>query len=370
MFRIQTLSWFTNSNMSLTSKLIVYNYYGTYNDVHDQFGESYHLHRIAQEYLTDSFVEHKSCIERDVETAQRLIDGECTFDEARRRLNDAAADTIKRLNAWYRSGATTGICNDVCRVLTKIDQCAPLEKRLGLGERIFNLDELTTFPLDIANNLRVVIKRFFHFMRNNRSYSYGGDDGDDKYNNDYNTLERVAKVFNPSLGTWTGWWYNKFCVMTYMHKITCGTVPDELTGRLTEAATKFIKLTGDNGSRVDRACNNPDVIAKVYGRFCGIAKEHFAHHKTSSVYMLFQYMRDENCHYNPIGGYSPVRQLSVQCRQTYSELRPQIDYLYLNCATDKQKNAMFDLLCCANSPEIDVDFNYIVENFYATNKSR
>lgn len=320
--------------MSLSSKLLVYAYYGAYNLPHEPYGESYHLYRIVNEYLTDSYVRNESCVRRDIETARRLNKGALCFDLARQLLdtNEVAA----RLNMWYRWGDSWGLCHDIQNVLACIDRYAPLGKRTGAN--IFALDTIVDIPCDVLDGLQGILGRFMHFVRLNR-------------------LERLANVFDPVIKM-DGWWYHKFCVLTYMHRIIKGSTPEG--PRLREAVIKFIPHDDEEDG------NCPSVMAQIYGRFCGIGKEHFAHHKMTSMHLLFQYMRNDVAptdERHPC--FSVIKDFGRQCKDTYADLSTHADALYIHATTDKQKNMLFDLLCCVNASDIDCNcYDYIVKKFY------
>nr|ABQ12367.1 unknown [Antheraea pernyi nucleopolyhedrovirus] len=333
--------------MSLSCKLLVYAYYGAYSLPHKRYGESYHLYRIVQEHLSDSYVGGASCVRRDIETARRLSNGALGFEVARQLLDLRDTDTL--LSTWYWTGhVSSGVCGDVQCVLAEIEQHAPLEKRVTMYGKISGavarpniatLDLFTEIPLELTDKLQVVIGRFLHFAR-------------------CNELARVAHVFDPTLRV-AGWWYHKFCVLTYMHRITCGAVP-ELAPRLRAAVAKFIKPKDDEG-------NCALAMAEVYGRFCGIAREHFAHHKSLATYVLFQCMRNKITPSNErFQSFSVIKSFARHCKETYEDLQTQADTLYIYANTDRQKNAFFDLLCCVNASEIDADcYDYVVNNFYS-----
>ncbi|AGR57179.1 hypothetical protein [Choristoneura rosaceana nucleopolyhedrovirus] len=326
-----------NSNMSLSSKLLVYAYYGGYNLLHERYNGSYHLYRIVNEYLTDTYVNGTSCVRRDIATARCLNSGEFCFDQARRLLD--LSEVADRLAAWYRCGNATGLCDDVKRALANIDRYAPLEKRVSKGgANIFALDSIPDIPSDVLDDLQHIINDFMEFVY-------------------YNALERVANVFDPTIKA-DGWWYYKFCVVTYMHRITTGAVPAELMMRLRNAVIKFVK-PGDES-------NFAPAMTYVYGRFSGIGREHFSRHKMSSMHILFQYMRNDVTSADERHpSFNVIKNFGRQCRETYTDLRAHADALYIHATTDRQKNALFELLCCSHASDIDVDcYDYIVDNFY------
>ncbi|AJD09296.1 hypothetical protein [Condylorrhiza vestigialis mutiple nucleopolyhedrovirus] len=322
--------------MSLCSQLLVYSYYGEYNMPHERYGKSYHLYRIVHEHITNTYVNKTSCVRRDIETARRLNNGEFSFDDARQQLD--LEEIAKRLATWYHTGKIKGFCSEVESVLAEINRHAPLETRAQAGASIFALDSFE-FPPNITDSLQIIMGKFMHFVR---GYA----------------LARVSNVFDPTIKL-DGWWYNKFCVLTYMYRIIRNTVPAELTTRLQDVVTKYIKPEYDES-------NNALAINNVYGRFCGIGKDHFVQHKMSSVYIFFRYMRGEMTHADErFSCFSVIKDFGRQCKETYTDLQLQIDTLYIYAMTDKQKNALFDLLCCNNASDIDVDcYDYIVKKFY------
>lgn len=321
--------------MSLASKLIVYAYYGGCNLPHERYGESYHLYRIVNEYLTDNYVNNASCVRRDIAVARCLINGALSFDCARQLLD--VSEVATRLMMWYRIGDSTGLCSEVQHTLSKINCYAPLEKRHGVN--IFALDKVTEIPSDVVSNLQTVAQ-FLHF-----AHTSG--------------IESVADVFDPEIQA-NGWWYHKFCVLTYMYRIVKGAVPDNLVTRLSTVVTKFIRPYEGN---------NAQTIANVYGRFCGIARDHFAHHKKSSVHILFQYMRGDlalSDERHP--SFNVIKDFGRHCKDTYTDLRMEFEVLLCD-STDQQKNKLFELLCRVNAQDIDVDcYNYIVKKFYNNKK--
>ena len=322
--------------MSLCSQLLVYAYYGEYNMPHKRYGESYHLYRIVNEHITNSYVNETSCVRRDIETARRLNNGELSFDDARRQLD--LQEIAKRLTSWYHTGKIKGFCSEVESVLAEINSHAPLEMRAQAGASIFALDSLK-FPPNMTDSLQIIMGKFMHFVR---GYA----------------LAHVANVFDPTIKL-DGWWYNKFCVLTYMHRIAHDTMPAELRTRLQNVVTKYIKPEYD-------ASNNALAMGNVYGRFCGIGKDHFAQHKMNSVYIFFKYMRGEVTHEDErFSCFNVIKNFGRHCKETYTDLQLQVDTLYSHALTDKQKNALFDLLCCNNASDIDVDcYDYIVKKFY------
>jgi hypothetical protein len=322
--------------MSLCSELLVYAYYGAYNVPHERYGESYHLYRIVHEHLTNSYLNETSCVRRDIETARRLNSGKISFTEARQLLD--LEEIATHLTMWYHTGKMKGLCLDVQNVLTEIDRHAPRETRAEAGASIFGLD-IFKFPPNITDSLQVILGQFMHFVR---GYA----------------LAHVADVFDPTVKL-PGWWYNKFCVLTYMHRITRRSVPSEFSTRLRNVVTKYIKPEYD-------LSNNALAMSDVYGRFCDIGKDHFVQHKTRCMYIFFQYMRGEvTSEDERFPCFSVIEDFGRYCKKTYTDLKAQVDTLYVHATTDKQKNALFDLLCCVNGSDIDVDgYDYVVNNFY------
>ncbi|AGA16166.1 hypothetical protein [Thysanoplusia orichalcea nucleopolyhedrovirus] len=324
--------------MSLAAKLIVYNYYGNYNAVHELHGEFHHEHRITQEYLTNSYTDGMSCIERDVIAVQRLKSGN-SFDDTIKIINDDASVSIKSLSRWFSFGETVGVNDDVCRVLDQIDAAIPVNVRAKAGQQIFFLDNFKDqIDCHISDCLQIILGRFEHFMRNGK-------------------LLRLANVFNPNKDAVVGWWYNKFCVLTYVHRIMNNSVPTELLPRLSEAIKKFIFLNAKH--QVDESDNCAHVITQIYGRFCGIGKEHFKQHKSSCMHILFQYMRDKITHKEEkFPCYKIIKDFGRQCKNVYKELKETIDHLHAYSVSDKDKNMLMDLLCVMNSEELDIDCFY------------
>nr|UIX56266.1 HycuOrf-141 hypothetical protein [Hyphantria cunea nucleopolyhedrovirus]UIX56412.1 HycuOrf-141 hypothetical protein [Hyphantria cunea nucleopolyhedrovirus] len=319
--------------MSLSSKLLVYAFYGVYNAVHKNYGESYHLYRLANEYITNVYVCGASCVRRDIATARCLNHGGISFDDARQLLE--IGEVAACLSAWYRCGDTTGLCTDLQRALAVIDCFVPLAKRVARSDtNIYALDAFVAdIPNDVVDSLQSIIGRFIHFAR-------------------CSELEHVAEVFDPTIKA-DGWWYHKFCVLTYMAQMIAGSVPAELTMRLQNSVTKYIR-PNDEG-------NCAPAMASVYGRFCGIGRDHFEHHKMTSTYLLFQYMRGEPASNYP--GY--IKDFGRHCKSTYGDVGKHADTLYINATSDRKKNMLFDLLCCVNAADIDADcYDYIVTKFY------
>ncbi|AHD25626.1 ac11 [Choristoneura murinana nucleopolyhedrovirus] len=322
--------------MSLSSKLLVYAYYGAYNLPHEKYGESYHLYRIVHEHLTEAYKVDASCVRRDIATARCLNSGDLCFDLARQLLD--VGEVAARLAAWYSCGDATGLCADVQRALVDIDRYAPVEKRAIKGCNIFALDAIADIPGDVLDGLQGIIGRFIYFVR-------------------CNELERVADVFDPQIKA-KGWWYHKFCVLTYMHRITTNAVPAKLITRLRDAVTKFIQP--------EHKGNCAPAMADMYGRFCGISREHFSHHKTASMHLLFQYMRNDVTWADESHpSFRVIKDFGRCCKETYTDLRAEADALYITATTDEKKNALFDLLCCVNAADLDADcYDYIVNKFY------
>ncbi|AUR45158.1 hypothetical protein Spob127 [Spilosoma obliqua nucleopolyhedrosis virus] len=327
--------------MSLSSKLLVYAFYGVYNAAHKNYGESYHLHRLVEEYVTNAYVCEASCVRRDIATARCLNYGGISFDDARQVLEIGEVATC--LSAWYRCGDTSGLCTDLQRALTTIDRFVPLDKRVAKGGDIYALDAFVAdISNDVVDNLQGIIGRFIHFAR-------------------CSALEHVAEVFDPTIKA-DGWWYHKFCVLTYMHRMIAGSVPVELTMRLQNSVTKYIR-PNDEG-------NCAPAIASVYGRFCGIGRYHFEHHKMTNTHLLFQYLRGEPANNKDYPCY--IKDFGRHCKNTYADLKKHADTLYINATSDRKKNMLFDLLCCVNAEDIDTDcYDYIVNKFYknVVNKS-
>ncbi|AGR57029.1 hypothetical protein [Choristoneura occidentalis alphabaculovirus] len=327
-----------DSNMSLSSKLLVYAYYGAFNLPHEKYGESYHLYRIVHEHLTETYVSNASCVRRDIATARCFENGFC-FNLARQLLD--VTDVAARLAAWYNRGDKTGLCANVQLALAEIDKYAPLEKRVSIGNNIFALDTIADIPSNALDDFQTIIyEGFKEFV-------------------DMNNLAHVADVFDPDPKIKAeGWWYYKFCVLTYMHRLTVNAVPTELMTRLQDAVIKFVQPQNKG--------NCAPAMANVYGRFCGIGRKHFSQHKAASMYILFQYMRnnltpkDER---HP--SFGVIKDFGRICKETYTDLRAEADLLYINATTDEKKNALFDLLCCVNAADLDVDcYDYIVDNFF------
>ncbi|QCF61023.2 ac11 [Troides aeacus nucleopolyhedrovirus] len=333
--------------MSLAAKLIIYNYYAKYNEVHDVYGESYHHYRIVQEYLSESYVNGMSCIQRDVTAMRLLKSGSCTFDEAVKMID--AGDCIESLSHWFSTSETMGIDDNVREVLEQIDALVPVSVRVQNGWQIFSLNNFEReISQDMLDCLQIILGRFECFMRNGK-------------------LLRIANVFNPNKDV-VGFWYNKFCVVTYVHRIMYRSVPAELVPRLSQAVKKFIRLRkSDYNDRlhVDESYNCPRVIAEIYGRFCGIGKEHFSKHKLSCMHILFQYLRGKTTlEEESFPCYSVIKDFGRQCKDVYKNLKDVFDLLHAHSMSDKDKNSLMDLLCVMDCEEIDVDcFYYIFESF-------
>lgn len=339
-------SYKRTSNMSLSSKLIVYNYYANFFLPNSVYGESYQLYRIVQEYLTESYVNGESCIEREIMAVRQLKYKECSFEDVRKTID--ARDTVTCLSHWFNVGQMEGIASDVCDVLKRIDVLVPVAKRAESGWQIYNLDKFVNcIPDNIFDSLQPILGRFEHTIRDGK-------------------LLHIANVLNPTNNI-TGWWYNKFCVVTYIHRINNHTVPQKLTARLSEAVKKFIRLEEndyDGQLHIGESYNCSQVMTEIYGRFCGIGKEHFYKHKMSSVHILFQYLRDQITYdEKQFSCYSVIKDFGRQCKDVYKNLKNLIDSLYINCHTDKDKNALFDLLCLMDCEEIDVDCFYYIKKF-------
>ncbi|AKN80671.1 hypothetical protein [Perigonia lusca single nucleopolyhedrovirus] len=338
--------------MSLSLKLIVYNYYDNYTICHKNYGESYQLYKIVNEYLAESSVDGVSCVRRDIETAHLFNAGKLTLDRARQQLD--LGKTIASLSNWFRSNTieTDNVSYEVRRVLDVLNEkYAPLEKRKAAGSSIFDIDSFESVPQDFTDNLSIIMDRFYNFVNTNR-------------------LLHVANVFDPAMNNVVGWWYNKFCVLTYMHRIAHNTVPKELSIRLKNVVIKHIRLTPNkyypSMMIADDRDNCATTMASVYGKFCGIGKEHFARHKTASLYVLFQCLRDNvTAADEQFPAYVVIKDFARQCRDTYRDLQLYADSLYINCVTDKQKNNLLDLLCCVNDSYIDVEcYDPVVLRFY------
>ncbi|ABL75956.1 Mv-ORF4 peptide [Maruca vitrata nucleopolyhedrovirus] len=329
--------------MSLAAKLIIYNYYAKYNAVHDVYGETYLHYRIVQEYLSESYIDGASCIERDMTAMRRLKSGNCTFDEALKMID--ARDSIESLSRWFSTNETMGIDYSVCEVLEQIDAAVPVDVRVQNGRQIFSLNDFEReISQDTLNCLQIILGRFEYFMRNGK-------------------LLRLANVFNPHNST-VGWWYNKFCVVTYMHRIMYRSVPAELLPRLSETVKK--SLRDSKGDHDDlESFNCPRVIAEIYGRFCGIGKEHFSKHKLSCMHILFQYLRGKTTQEEKsFPCYKVIKNFGRQCKDVYENLKNVFDLLHAHCVSDKDKNALMDLLCVMDCEEIDIDCFYnIFESF-------
>ncbi|ANF29774.1 ORF-126 [Catopsilia pomona nucleopolyhedrovirus] len=337
--------------MSLAAKLIVYNYYASnYLVPHSVYGEYYQLYRIVREYLYTDGVASTSCIERDIDAAKRLIkcdkNNSGYFDEALKSATiDCGGDSADHLSQWYGTNEIANNVSDSVRVvLQQLNALIPMNVRIG--KQIFHLDNFNNDE-DVnaaVDSLHIILDQFLHTVRDGK-------------------LLRIANVLN---ATTPGWWYNKFCVMTYVHRVNAGNVPAELTMRLLSAITKFCT---DNCDQI----NSPHCIAELYGKFCGIGKEHFCKHKMSCVHVLFEYLRNgddnnsgygRNCLNDKFSCHTIVKDFAKQCRDAYVSLKNEIDSLYINSNSDTDKNVLFDVLCTLDSEEIDMNcYYYVIENF-------
>ncbi|USC25864.1 hypothetical protein [Palpita vitrealis nucleopolyhedrovirus] len=327
--------------MSIAAKLIVYNYYAQYNAVHKKYGESYNYYRIVQEYLTEAYVDGMSCIERDVNTLRNLKTGKCGFDDAVKIID--SQECIANLSRWYVSGKMEGMHSTVCAVLNQIDAILSVEARAQVGQHIWSLNDFENkINPDMLNCLQIILGRFEHFVRNGQ-------------------LMRIANVFNPNFENVVGWWYNKFCVTTYVYRMLRD--DDEiLKSRLTKVVKQYVHLR--DGFYVDEMYNCPRIINELYVRFCGIGKQHFNRHKTSCMYILFQYLRNETTqNEKDFICYRIIESFGKQCIDIYRDLKNLFDMLHVHAICDVDKNALMDLLCVDNE-EIDVDcFYYVFESF-------
>ncbi|AAK85572.1 hypothetical protein [Epiphyas postvittana nucleopolyhedrovirus] len=323
--------------MSLSSKLLVYDYYGnSMCGVNEQYGASYHLYKIVDEHITNSYVGDVPWMHREIDTARQILSGALCVNDACHMLD--LDNTKERLATWYKCGNTKGVCHEVYVVLKAIDALVPIDKRSG-GQFV-DVDTFDTILLNITNKLPEVLHQYLRFVY-------------------YQKLEHVTDVFNPKSDT-VGWWYNKFCVLTYMYRIINKSVPAELLTRLQKAVVEYIQPNaGDK-------YNCAEVMANVYGRFCGIGKQHFAEHKTANMHIMFKSMRGQTTMVDErYKSFSVIKDFSRHCKETYLDLKSHVDSLYINCTTDKQKNAMFDLLCCQSEQDLDVDcYDYIVNMLF------
>ncbi|UZE89806.1 hypothetical protein [Parapoynx stagnalis nucleopolyhedrovirus] len=333
--------------MSLSCKLIVYNYYTNYYNSDDNF----HISRIIKEFVTNSYVDKKSCIEYDIWSAKQLMQQSLTFDNAVKHID--ALDSIRALTEWFNRGTKTKINDVVCSVLCEIDSIIPLAERIKKGRSIYELDEISK-PNEVVlhekvDRLCVILKCFVHHIFNSK-------------------LLYLSYVFNPSSDTF-GWWYNKFCVTTYIFKIVnhYDSIPQNIRNRLIKIIKEFVHCERQEGLvRIDKFSNCPEVLNNIYGRFCGIGKEDFNKHKVSCVYIFMQYLRDKvtDDERRNFECYEIIKDYGRQCKDVYTSNKDFIDTLFIHCDTDKYKNMLFDLLCVPDQEEIDVDcFYFIIEKF-------
>nr|AFS52016.1 DekiORF139 [Dendrolimus kikuchii nucleopolyhedrovirus] len=343
--------------MSLASKLIVYNHFATFfsGTADPVYREHYQLYRVVNEYLTQSYAANaSSCVERETAVARQLLLNECTFDAALKIID--AGNSIASLSRWYSEDSAAGIDSCVFEVLKEINASVSVDRRSAAGRRIFSIDQFFPTTTDIADRLkRPVLDRFLRLFRD-----------------DWTNLKSIADALNPSQ-PFSGWWYNKFCVTTYIHRIANGAVPNALSGRLSAVAKAHIQLEEndyDGNMIVINASNCPDNIAQIYGRFCGIGKEHFSNHKMACVHILFQYLRGTITHQEQKHCcYKIIKEFGMHCREVYdTPLRTLLDTLYINSHTDKGKNALFDVLCATSGDELDIDFFYYVVEDFMNNK--
>ncbi|AOT85598.1 cyun140 [Cyclophragma undans nucleopolyhedrovirus] len=342
--------------MSLASKLIVYNHFATFfsGTADPVYREHYQLYRIINEYLTQSYVNANSCVEREVAVARQLLLDECTFDDALKIID--AGNSVASLSRWYKEGGNkncaVGIDSCVFEVLKEIDALVSVDRRSAAGWKIFSINQFFPTTIDIADRLKPTLDRFVRLIR------------------DRSDLMNIADALNPSR-PFSGWWYNKFCVITYIQKIATGTISGGLAERLSAVVKKHLQLqdnTCDDSVIVRSNC--PDNIAQIYGRFCGIGKEHFSHHKLSCLHILFQYLRNAITHKEQEHCcFRIIKDFGRHCQEIYNTpLKTLIDTIYIHSHTDKNKNALFDVLCATSGEELDIDcFYYVVENFINDN---
>ncbi|ACO53572.1 unknown [Euproctis pseudoconspersa nucleopolyhedrovirus] len=336
--------------MSLTSKLIVCDFFYNFYNVHHVYGEYYQLFRIADEHLTQSHVGNLSCIEREALAARRLLANEISPDDAAECID--AVKSVEKLTNWFSCGYySDDLDSKLISILKHIDNVLPLEIRNKKGRQIFFLDQ---FRNEIDDKTNICEK--INDLLKTKVYNFIIHMCTEK-------LTLVAATFRcvDDVGGGEGWWYNKFCVLTYIKRISVGIQKKKHKSLVDDRLINVVRQTIDEfGERY----NCPKAVAILYGKFCGIGKNHFKVHRSASAYVLFNYLRDTAGRDDEkFECYNTIVDFGKHIKDAYVCLKNCVDALYINSDTDSRKNAVFDLMCVMNDAELDIDcFWYIMES--------
>jgi hypothetical protein len=334
--------------MLLACKLIIYNYFANYYTD----DENYHIGKIIREYENNSYVNGESFIELDILCAKKLIKHTLSFDEALKTID--ASESAAALSQWYKKGTKEKINGVLDKLLDFMEQLPFSGKKVEGEDSIFALDALLSHHNDELNSkmdeLCVILTHFVNHCMTRK-------------------LLKLSYVFNPANQT-HGWWYDKFCVTTYVFKIVkCAkAVPQTIRNRVLKVAKDFIK--SDDDMPLQPVQKHPEALRNIYVRFCGIGKEHFNKHKMVCVNMFMKYLRDKVTDEEKIkfDCYEIIEDYGRLCKDVYVSNREFIDSFYLRCHSDKEKNLLFHLLCVPDEDEIDINCFYYVFDKLINNK--
>lgn len=109
-----------------------------------------------------------------------------------------------------------------------------------------------------------------------------------------------------------------------------------------------------------RGYNCPEAVAELYGRFYGLDRERFLRHTARCARALFDYLAAGEGR----GLDRTVEEFGKRMREPYEAMRDVADALFRNCSSDKDRNALFDLLCTTSADELDEECLFHVVKVY------
>ncbi|UOQ18809.1 hypothetical protein [Olene mendosa nucleopolyhedrovirus] len=319
--------------MSIQEKLTVANYLCNFDARH---GECFEPYRIARERLDHlrgeaRYADGMSRIEREVRAARRLVTdyGPTAVREALLCMDaSASADALMQ---WYVGGTrSTELHADVAAVLQNLETISDEAHRDG---RDYDPEKF----IALHNKADALVKA-----------------GACKFIARVNagSLPALADAFNPHKKDRVGWWYDKFCVVTY-------TAKRYKDVRLRKVIDRFTKFNAYKIMTAGRGYNCPEAVAELYGGFYGLDRERFLRHNARCSRDLFDYLAGAGD-----GLDRTIEEFGKRMREPYEAMRDVADALFRNCKSDKDRNALFDLLCAANADELDEKCLFYVVKLY------
>nr|AMO27706.1 hypothetical protein [Lymantria dispar multiple nucleopolyhedrovirus]QDE14890.1 ac11 [Lymantria dispar multiple nucleopolyhedrovirus] len=331
-----------HGNMSIQGKLTVANYLCNFDA---RRGEYFELYRIARERLEHlrgeaRYADGMSRIEREVAAARRLVTdyGQTAVYEALLCMDvGPSADALMQ---WYVDGTRSSELHaDVSAVLQSLEAISDKAQRDG---RAYDPEEFLALHKKADALVKAAACKFI--ARVNAG-----------------ALPALADAFNPHKKERAGWWYDKFCVVAYVAK-------HYKAARLYKAINKFTKFNAYKimSTPRRRGYNCPEAVAELYGRFYGLDRERFLRHNARCARALFDYLAAGEGR----GLDRTVEEFGKRMREPYEAMRDVADALFRNCTSDKDRNALFDLLCTTSADELDEECLFHVVKVYKRFRAR